>query len=447
MCLWRHLLPACCCLLLAGCGKKPKVQAPEPPSYWIWHRSSTLTPKETADLHRAGVLRVFWQVAECEWKNGRWAVTKISSPQPESESLTVTPVFRIKPGAAFLMDPASASRFVDEIRAWQGGLPSAEIQVDFDCPARLLGNYAAFLKTVGSGLAPSRISITALASWPGEPQFKKLATTVSALYPMFYDLEEDTPADVMAFRFQPIASRSVASWLKKWEDCPTPWFAGLPNFERVSLFSRTGKLIGHLRGWEPDAVFFHPYLTGKSLGNGVTLFSIDQPCRLNEYHLFPDQYLVHRMPDREILQWMGEAALRHHASGLIYFALPGPGIQATYTPIHLSSPHATVDLTLEVSGNGSVVLTNKGPADLPDGFWTLTLKGQSGGDFRSASPQEFPRLSTPEDMPAEMATTLYLHFSRLRAEDSLKSGALLSHPEKVLWSIPNLIPERPIRDK
>ncbi len=430
-----------CLLAVAACGGKAVRQQRggpmEPPAYWVWHRGSPLTVAEKESL-RAN--KLYWQAAECGWKHGTWSLTRISAPFRDA---SIIPVFRIHPETAFLGSPAAAGTLAAAIRGWSEGAELREIQLDFDCPDRLLDRYATFLESLGREIAPCRISITALAGWPRHPQFAKLTAAVSSLAPMFYDLEPDAAQDVRDRRFQPMADAEVARLIALWSTCEKPWLAGLPNFERLSVFDHQGALIGHLRGWRHDEVFFHPDLKARSLGGGVTLFDISKAVDLAGTRVPRDGITVHRMPEAGALSAMVDAADRAGARGILYFALPGPGLQAAYSPAHLA---ATGDPRprLSISRSGAVILENPGPRDLAAGVWELEVGAGHVGSFRSASPAGFATAEGAGGLPPELATSLILRFSKLPAGASLDSGPLVGNPDGLRWSLRGIVEDQAV---
>ena len=435
-------------LLACACGKKPAPHVRrgpmEPPAFWVWHRSSPLKPAELETLRANGVRMLSWQAAECGWSGKDWLVNRISAPVDGGAGLKVVPVFRLKPDAGFLASPDAAVQLAKAARAWRGGRAGPEeIELDFDCPARLLGNYAKFLHAFGKEVSPARVSITALASWPRHPQFGKLADAVSSFRPMFYDLTADTPVRVKNNRFHPIADDEAMVLMENsWKMCPKPWRAGLPSFERVTVFKSDGTLIGHLRGWRPDEVLFHPGLKPKPLGKGVTLFEVTAAGNLAGTRIEPGMKVVHRAPDVGKLASLTRAAERNGAEGIIWFALPGPGIPAAISVTQLAHLDNAASPVLRLAGNGVLRLENPGPADLTTRAWELEIRSSQPAAFQSASPGEFAAVSVPDALPAELSSSLTLRFSQLRAGASLSSGPLVRDGAALTWSIRGLTPEQ-----
>lgn len=434
------------CLAAGGCGGKERAATPrsklmETPAYWVWHRSGDLKPAEIENLRQAETKKLCWQAVECGWKSGKWDAVRIAAPMAEIDGVEITPVFRIRPEPAFLGSPDAVESFARIFRNWADGGKISGLQLDFDCPARLLGPYGKFLRELGRRLAPVKVSITALASWPGNPEFDQLAHSVSAMAPMFYDLQSDKPEDVLKGRFRPMADLKTIELIRGWSGCPVPWLAGLPNFERISVFNPDGSLSGHLRGWTHDDLFFNEGTKPVAHGDGITTYETGAAISLAGTPVKAGSMIVYRRPEAAALEKLSQAAADAGAAGVIYFALPGPGIQAAFSATHLagkSSPQPEVI----IRENGSVVLTNRGPADLSanpeDGAWTLVLESETAGAFRSGGSGKFARVTVVGELPAELATRVGLHFSKLSAGESISSGPMVVHPKQVLWSVPGI---------
>ncbi len=436
-------------MLGAGCGGNNHDHARngpmDAPAYWVWHRSSPLTDAELQSLREAGVKRLYWQAFETGWDGKGWKSNRISSPQRYYEGIEVIPVFRLKPESAFLGSPDAPALLARQVRLWlEGKAEPAEMQIDFDCPDRLLGKYADFLTELGMVLSPVKISITALASWPGRADFRKLARSVVSLAPMFYDLEADAPADILMGNYRPMADPSAAKWIASWSSCSRKWVAGLANFERVSFFDDQGRLIGHARGWTHDALFFRRGLRVEHPGNGITVFHADQAISVAGTRIPAGGRVVHRMPEMASLRTLVEASDRAGASHVIYFTLPGPGIEGAYTPGHLAHAETAPTLVAQVDADGCVRLENKGPADVPAGIWELELESNSTAAFRSASPGEFAETFIGDGLPAEHAGRIRLRFSKLPAAHSLRSGRLVARAAEVRWRVSGLTEMSPI---
>lgn len=426
-------------LILAGCGRKPAPHVRggplETPAFWVWHRTSALQPSEESALGKAGVRTLYWQTAECAWTGKGWDLNPYGNPL-SSPAARIVPVFRLKPESAFLAVKDAPRELAERIRTTCGS--PGEVQIDFDCPDRLLGGYAWFLRQLGRELAPTEVSITALAAWPRRPEFDQLADAVSSLAPMFYDLEADDPAEAKAERFQPMVPGGAETLIGYWKDCPKPWRAGLANFERLSVFEADGRLLGHLRGWVPDTVFFHPEFKRRELGRGVTLFETQGAKEWSGTRLAPGMRVVHRAPELAALSRLAAAADRAGAVGVVYFLLPGPGVEAAFSVSQLAHPEQAANPVVEVGPDGSLVLENPGPADLPSRLWELEIVSKHPGVFRSASPGQFAEMTPRGGVSPEIAVGMVLRFSKLPAGQRLVSGRFVGRAEGLTWSLRGL---------
>jgi hypothetical protein len=164
------------------------------------------------------------------------------------------------------------------------------------------------------------------------------------------------------------------------------------------------------------------------LGAGVTHFETTAAVEVCGTTIPPGGKLVHRMPDAVMLEALAKAADQAGAGGILYFALPGPGIQAAFTPTHLTHASETPRPVLELGERGTVILRNPGPRDLPARVWELELHSEIAGAFRSASPGEF---ATTDGISG----TVVLRFAKLRAGESIVSGPLVANADGLVWSI------------
>jgi hypothetical protein len=150
------------------------------------------------------------------------------------------------------------------------------------------------------------------------------------------------------------------------------------------------------------------------------------------------------MPEMASLRTLVEVADRAGASHVVYFTLPGPGIEGAYTPGHLAQAETAPTLVAEVDADGCVRLENKGPADVPAGIWELELESTTTAAFRSASPGEFAETLIEDGLPAEHAGRIRLRFSKLPAAHSLRSGRLVAREAEVRWRVSGLTEMSPI---
>lgn len=181
---------------------------------WVWNRAAPLTPAERIALRAAGVGRLYWQVGELELRGGELALRRTAAAWEAGDGPEIIPAVRVSTSIR------SPEQFTGEAlgRALQPLGP--EVQLDFDCPDRLLPVYAARLRAARAVAGLRRLTITALAGWADAPGRDALWSAVDAVFPMLYDTTAD-PASA------PVAPRSLldaltlGAHLRSWSRCPS----------------------------------------------------------------------------------------------------------------------------------------------------------------------------------------------------------------------------------
>lgn len=421
------------CLLAGGCGRKASpaaslVPQDKAPAFWIWHRSSALTEWETESIKAAGEGKLYRQIVEFGWRDGGWSPRPLGGPEALGSAI---PVLRLDPGPAMMERPDAAASLAKWLRFHFGGKLPSSLQLDYDCPVRLLGRYAAFVAELRSQLGVQTISVTALASWIESPALPRLGEAVDELVPMFYDLTADPPADIVAGKAVPMTGRDTTQWIGRWKKCRSPWRAGLPNFERLTLYKSDGSLVGHLRQWSPEALADTPTLKPVADFAGGAGYRAERTMNFQGTRVEAGQLLVWRAPDDEVLKQLIAMSFSSGASGIVWFALPGPGLRASHSPQHLAvlargeSPAPVIKASRDSTGR--IVLRNEGPGDLvmkPGGaMHRLVLQSDQPGSFAAAGPGDFFRSSLPEGSPVSInfSRELVLHFAGLQVKEEIAS--------------------------
>jgi hypothetical protein len=413
--------------LLAACDRKPPAASSShpdrAPGFWIWHRSSALTTEEKNSVPTGG--RLYRQIAEFGWHDGAWSPRVVAEAKVLLENEIA--VVRIDPGPAFLDRREAASMLAKWLRHhFQDKVPTS-LQLDHDCPVRLLPRYAAFLRELRGELGLKEISITALAGWIDSPSFKQLGESADELVPMFYDLTADPPEDIVAGKAKPMTGLEAASWIARWKSCRTPWRAGLANFERLTLFEAGGKLVGHLKQWTPEGLAHADFLEKIPQFTGGTGYRINRAAILHGTQLEASRFLVWRAPDDESLRALITTAFDSGAVGIVWFALPGPGLRTAHSPSHLAalarSETPAHGVRVKLESDGRVLLRNDGPGDLSMApgapLHRLELTTNEAGTFTAAGPGEFTEVTTP--LPPKFSRKFVLSFPRLLVGEEIAS--------------------------
>lgn len=402
-------------------------------SFWVWPQALPLTENETAALHAPDLHALFWRIGELENADGAWH-WKIRSPLPAAPAaITLVPVIRLSSSVREPFD----ERGTRTLLARLAEVPSPRLQLDLDCPDRLLERYADVLQKIRTRVP--ELSITALAGWSAQPAFDKLQTSVVEIEPMFYDLETDPIGAEPRPLLDPV---QLPAQLAAWSRCRIPWRAGLPNFARVTSYAVDGKARGHLRNFSWTDLCFNRALATLSSSRGVTTFRVEADTRLANTALAKGEKLAARWPERVALADVIFAAKSAGARGVIFFRLPDETDTSGWSLAQLSHLEAAPQLVLRRKGS-KLVLTNEARADLAprlagddprDRGYALEIDAPApifreavAGDFwrvmAHAHPDRAPALVAPP-----LATRLTFWFSHLRAGAELRSGLIQLAP-------------------
>lgn len=415
------------------------------PSYWVWHRSEALRPEETAELRAQGVGTLFWNVGELQLREGAWRWS--AAPRAAAElgaPFQVVPVVRMTAAHKAPLDTGRAA-LLDQLAA--AANPAGELQIDFDCPDRLLGAYAGFLAELRARVP--QLSITALARWSGRPEFGELQRSVAGIAPMFYDLQADPTGVGPANPPPPLLDpEQTGAALKSWSRCAIPWRAGLPGFARLTVFDAAGTSRGQIASWSWEDVCFQPGLRAAGTPHlGVMLLRADRDLRVARTALREGEFLAARVTDRAVLARLCAQALKAGAAGVTLFRLPDGTAAAgrTLSDLGRLGSADAPRLVLRWNGPNQLELANAGAVDLGprlagekddrDRGYALELDAP-GALFREAEPGQFwrvaahrdPDAARPVPSPVALATRLTFWFSDLPAGARRQTGLLQPAP-------------------
>ena len=422
-------------------------------AYWVWHRAAPLGAEEGAELARQEVRTLFWSAGEMELRDGgwRWKAPPLAVAAL-APGMQVVPVVRLAGELKAPFAPAALAGLVEKLRAVAPG--EGEVQLDFDCPDRLLGEYAAALGEIRRTLP--RVSITALVHWPRLREFAALTQNVSEIAPMFYDLQRDPTGIGPDAPPPPILDPArVAAALREWKVCAIPWRAGLPVFARLTVFDRTGLSRGQIPNWTWEDFCFHKALhTLAPTQLGVTLLRADADTRVAGTPVAAGEIVASRFTDRAALAQSVERAREAGAAGVTLFRLPDgsdPAGGSLGDLAKLAAP-AVPHLVLRVSGGEQLELVNDSPFDLAprlagekndrDRGYALELdmpapvfREALAGDFWRVTGHANPDAKTPTPVAVPLATRLTFWFSDLRAGAVRRTGLLQLAPGATLAGV------------
>jgi hypothetical protein len=403
-------------------------------AFWVWNRSTPLTPAEHAELEKAGVSRLYWHLGEIENKTGTWQWKRAPKAiEKNSSHLSIIPVIRLE--SSFVDPFADSSR--KELRA---DLQRAftltgadEWQLDYDAPDRLVADYAKLLGELRP-VAP-KLTSTALAGWIRLPAFKALQQSVAELCPMFYDLLPDTADALRPLLDESITTPLLVEWQK---GCSIPWRLGLPWFSRLTVYGKDGHSLGHFRRWAWDDVVFRRELSlAQPMRNGVLSLGVNKAFTMGRSVLHEGERLVVRQPDIATLAKMEKAAGRD----VVYFRLPDGADSDGGSLPAFSARQSSGDINLTLRyEKEQLVLTNAGTQDLSprwegdgpqDRGYALEVdagaavfREAESGSFWRVGAHEQPDTEQPRAVGVTAATRLTYWFGALKAGDSIRSGIL-----------------------
>lgn len=454
---WFALAGAWSCI---AAGQPDTVKASSPPAWWVWNRTTPLAGEEAATLQKDGVKELQWNLGTLTRKGTQWVgAEKLYLPAPVTE-MSIIPVVRLHHAPATIAEPAADEALAGLLSRLCERLNCKTLQLDYDCPDRLLPRYAEALGKIRQRIAPVRLSVTALAGWPRVVGFEELCASADELVPMFYDLESDAIAE----RRAPLLSEStVREQIPLWARCKTVWRAGLPNFTRVTVLDAQDKALGHVDTWRWETLLYDPaWEMRTSTTQGMTELRARTASKVGRNPVAQGGGLLVRWPDLQLLQAARQSALNAGARGVVLFKLPqadspsGWSVGTVLGALHdeaqkqlLPSPQ---DLRLVQKGS-RLVLVHQGHLDLPPRFglaspdasadtapsgWSVEL------DLPPAALAEFSAGEfAGRDMQQEKKTGhVVLRLPHLRSGSSLSSGYFqyLTPPAALRWRIPQLSP-------
>lgn len=225
-------------------------------SLWYWHVPFQLSKSERTQLDALGVRTLFVRTGTFRLDTATNTV-RTSMPQiwkTGGQGIGIHLVFNFAPDLlhqfgktdnGWLAQQVSREIGQAAVTAKQAGLQVAGVQLDFDCPTRLLEKYARLVREIRVAPAVKGLtfSVTALPTWlnSGGSGIVRLAEAIDFLAPQFY--EGGIGRTVK--EFQPISTvPTLARKLQAADRLGVPFYAGLPAYGHALVYDGTGKLLG-----------------------------------------------------------------------------------------------------------------------------------------------------------------------------------------------------------
>ena len=236
--------------IVSGCGRVPEPrQIPLTHAAYVWKQgwderaatglSAQVIPEQITELTvlvgecgLAGgtrTVQVPWKAVAASGRRIALAV-RVGSRYGANESIWTN----LDVGLGLLSKGLSSAR--------EAGLTVTGVQVDFDCPTRLLGVYATYLRAArGRGqLDGIALSITTLPSWLDAPAFKDLIGVVDS-----WTLQVHGTAKPSLKNPKPLFSAELAlGWIDQACHLNKNFRVALPTYAYLACFSDKGSYLG-----------------------------------------------------------------------------------------------------------------------------------------------------------------------------------------------------------
>ncbi|HKP93109.1 MAG TPA: hypothetical protein VJS88_04365 [Chthoniobacterales bacterium] len=417
-------------------------------AYWAWQRNEPPSAAEMRELTAQGVRVVYWQIGELVETGATWRWSVRFELPADTAEVRFVPVVRLESRERAPFSPeANASLTSMLAPAIQG---REELQIDYDAPDRLLGEYAATLKQLHKFVP--RVSITALPHWARPFAVRQLKGAADEMLVMLYDFEPETKGG------EPlplIVPQKIDRYLSDWHATGIPWRAGLPVFARATVFDSENKSRGHVRAWAWDDICFNSALeVAEPTKLGVTTFRAKRDLRVDNAAVRAGQMVVTRLPDRAALSHAVAGAHATNARGVVFFRFPDSTDPSGWSLRQLGHLETAPRLSVRVNPHTATIeLLNDSDADLTfsanasERGYALQIEA-AAAIFRDASAGDFWRVAGDAEGRAvaiPLATRLTFWFSHLRAHEALRTGMIRLAPaadfSQAQWRILNFEPQ------
>lgn len=237
---------------------RPRPLPPLEMGIWYWHTPFRLSGDEVRRLHSLGVRKLFVRTGTFRMDGPavRLSLPQIWESRADGLDIHLVCNFARDVIRAFERLPnaplAAAIHRAGELevrRAVSSGLEVRGLQLDLDCPTRLLPKYADLLRRIRGSAPASRahrllLSITALPTWFTSREIERVLAAVDFAAPQYY--EADVPHSLT--RFATISRLSMMErGLTAAGRTGRPFYAGIPAYGHALVYDGGGRLVGTFR--------------------------------------------------------------------------------------------------------------------------------------------------------------------------------------------------------
>ncbi len=233
--------------------RTPKPLSEIPVVYWSWRNDAPSGADVRAVVARGRAGALFLRAGQMDVKDG--AVRRIRPAGGELPGrLPLHLVYNATPEVLFQFERIEPRKLADAIlnafaadrdRAARERATVVGLQLDIDCPTRLLGRYRETLRIVRAGLpAGYGLSITGLPTWMTSPALRDVLKETDFWMPQCYGWRiPETMTDLT-----PISTPdAVGQAVTRAEKLGHPYFAGIAAYGYLLHFDATGRRLS-LRG-------------------------------------------------------------------------------------------------------------------------------------------------------------------------------------------------------
>ena len=234
--------------LLVGCEPTPEPRAtPLVHSAYVWKQG--WTPAAAGGLAPEVIPTAITElnvlVGECGLSGGNrsvavpWEAVRasgraiaVSVRVGSHRTAKATPLDNLDQGLALARKGLAAAE--------AAGVDVREVQIDFDCPTRLLADYAAWIRKAKVGMGDVRLTVTALPTWVYDGDFEGLVAAADGWTLQVHGTE---PANLEAPKPLIDGDRAV-DWIKKANRLGRPYRVALPTYSYLACFNANGRYLG-----------------------------------------------------------------------------------------------------------------------------------------------------------------------------------------------------------
>lgn len=258
---------------------------------WYWHSPFAISDTDRELLRSAGIDTVYVRAATFT-TDGKHVLLRLPQTwKTGANGLKVVEVFNFDPGLLThfselpvdTMASDVATRIVRTLEESRSqGIDPSGIQLDIDCPTRLLPKYADFLHRVRAGVRgsfkhPWTFSITALPTWLTSSKFDAVARETDFVVPQFYESRIGKTLS----KIKPISDpEGLSAGLSRLDRKGIRYYAGLPAYGHAMLFDKLGRLSAMYQGLSSEDALRHPLL---AFQNATPLNSEGEPASESNY--------------------------------------------------------------------------------------------------------------------------------------------------------------------